>query len=547
MSDRDLLEIIASGEGHEEAFETLWRRHEAVVRRTCRIILKSDTDLVDDAVSETALRIYRTIRKPGKAATIASFPAYAGEAARNICNTLLAERIKIRLTQEPLGERGEFLDRNPEHDPVESLLDHDAIEIVVKALRELPAKNRMVTWATFMDSWHPGGTATTVIGTRDSDYQARSEGRRQLYAALRVYFHDHLATRSCPDLTILVGRAAERSAGGRIPPTDLKLVVKHMFSCSACRETEPQRVRQALRASPFLLTPEGLRRIQERLRLVSAETRMPARTTYKNRPPAPKTGRTRPRSRDPRRPVPKLPAGLVMLALLGFLFATGHPQQIYEAAFPSTSESAAPGPVPPRAAPETRPTAAASRGTKQTAHRPREEGPDEQPDQLAEPPHDDRPNEEPAQNEPIEDTTDVDVADEDVTNEDGAEPPVVEPPVEAPEPEQPPSEDTPVDTPVAPPEEAVMVRPDHELTVRVVGVYGAVTVSHDGTDAGGCAQSQGEAVACSFAIPDGAQVTITVPDGQVDWITGACAGADSACVFTMSHDRVVKVHNYVPG
>ena len=193
-SDVAVAQAIAAGD--HEAFRTLMQRHNRLLYRTARSIVKDDSD-AEDAVQNAYLLAYRNI------STFQGGSAVSTWLVRIVVNEALACLRKRSRLPQPLGLGGRDLDdvmdalaetdvTRPER-PDEALMRRDTWRLVEEKIDELPIAYRTVFMLRGLEELSVSETAL-ALGVPEATVRTRFfRARALLRKSLSVAMHGELA------------------------------------------------------------------------------------------------------------------------------------------------------------------------------------------------------------------------------------------------------------------------------------------------------------------------------------------------------------------
>src|SRR5438105_588479 len=305
-----------AAQGHQEAFDQLYRRHAPTAWRVAHAITGNPHDS-SDAVAEAFARVLVAL-EAGRLEDSTRFRSYLLSATRNAALDVTRRSGRSRPTATP--ETFE----SPSHvvGPSDGLVDRLDASLVAAAFRSLPERWRSVLWLTEVEGLPPREAALllgmSANGVAQLAVRARAGLReRFLQAHLRVDVDE-----SCRFAVDHLGAYV----GGGLAPRDVAKVDQHLAACLSCaaRKAELEDLGPSLRrvALPLPLGLAGLAAVRWKGALASAHAARAADAARVSAAAARAAARRRP-SRwvggmvEAHRPLLTMSLGLLALSIIG--------------------------------------------------------------------------------------------------------------------------------------------------------------------------------------------------------------------------------------
>lgn len=144
-TDRGLLQSVASGD--HQAFWLLWERHSPYVRSICNRLLVGHPDDAEDALSETMLKAWESLKQQGS--EIANVRAWLVCVGRNVCTDWWRRRGRFVSYSDVADETGHYEVADHNAGPEDMVLAREARGRAVGLMEHLPPRLResMVLYA----------------------------------------------------------------------------------------------------------------------------------------------------------------------------------------------------------------------------------------------------------------------------------------------------------------------------------------------------------------------------------------------------------------
>lgn len=136
--DAQLVQRVVSGE--LSAFEALMRRHNRVVFRTVRSVIRSDAE-AEDVAQDAWIAAYRHVAQfEGRA----SFATWVTKIAIRLALLRMRQRAKLESLDEEIGPLSMAVDDDERDDPMRALERRQLARLLERTIDQLPLEYRMV-------------------------------------------------------------------------------------------------------------------------------------------------------------------------------------------------------------------------------------------------------------------------------------------------------------------------------------------------------------------------------------------------------------------